>query len=54
MGLVATREEPLNLEDAETHPSFRFVPGLGEERYHAFLGAPIIHQREVLGVLVLQ
>ena len=54
VGLVATREEPLNLEDAETHPSFQFVPGLGEERYHAFLGAPIIHQREVLGVLVIQ
>ena len=54
VGLVADREEPVNLEDAETHPSFQFVPGLGEEHYHAFLGAPIIHQREVLGVLVIQ
>ena len=54
VGLVAEREEPVNLENAESHPSFQFVPGLGEERYHAFLGAPIIHQREVLGVLVIQ
>ncbi len=54
VGLVAEREEPVNLEDAGSHPSFQFVPGLGEERYHAFLGAPIIHQRKVLGVLVIQ
>ena len=54
VGLVAEREEPVNLEDAESHPSFQFLPNLGEERFHSFLGVPIIHQREVLGVLVVQ
>jgi phosphotransferase system enzyme I (PtsP) len=54
VGLVAEREEPVNLENAETHPAFHFVPGIGEEPYHAFLGVPIIHQRAVLGVLVVQ
>ncbi|MDX9873273.1 MAG: phosphoenolpyruvate--protein phosphotransferase [Spongiibacteraceae bacterium] len=54
VGQVATREEPLNLEDAESHPSFLFLPGIGEERYASFLGVPIIHQRRVLGVLVVQ
>ena len=54
VGLVAEREEPVNLENAENHPSYRFLPGLGEEHYHAFLGVPIIHQRDVLGVLVVQ
>ena len=54
VGLVAEREEPVNLENAETHPSFQFLPDLGEEQYHAFLGVPIIHQRGVLGVLVVQ
>lgn len=54
VGLVAEREEPVNLDDAESHSSFRFLPDLGEERYHSFLGVPIIHQREVLGVLVVQ
>jgi phosphotransferase system enzyme I (PtsP) len=54
VGLVAEREEPVNLEDAESHPSFQYLPDLGEEKYHSFLGAPIIHQREVLGVLVVQ
>jgi phosphotransferase system, enzyme I, PtsP len=54
VGQVATREEPLNLEDAESHPSFLFLPGIGEELYRSFLGVPIIHQRRVLGVLVVQ
>ena len=54
VGEVARREEPLNLENAESHPRFHFLPGIGEELYHAFLGVPIIHQREVLGVLVVQ
>ena len=54
VGLVAEREEPLNLENASTHPSFHFLPGIGEESFHAFLGVPIIHQRDVLGVLVVQ
>ena len=54
VGLVAERGEPVNLEDAENHPSYRFLPGIGEEHYHAFLGVPIIHQRGVLGVLVVQ
>ncbi|MBU72242.1 GAF domain-containing protein, partial [Spongiibacter sp.] len=54
VGQVARREEPLNLDHAEKHPNFLFLPGIGEEHYHSFLGAPIIHQREVLGVLVVQ
>ncbi|MFT7286576.1 MAG: phosphotransferase system enzyme I (PtsP) [Halieaceae bacterium] len=54
VGLVAERGEPLNLEDAELHPSFHLLPNIGEESFHAFLGVPIVHQREVLGVLVVQ
>jgi phosphotransferase system enzyme I (PtsP) len=54
VGLVAQREEPVNLEDAELHPNFQLLPDIGEEPFHAFLGVPIIHQRDVLGVLVIQ
>jgi len=54
VGLVAEREEPVNLDSAETHPNFRFLPDIGEEPFHSFLGVPIIHQRTVLGVLVVQ
>lgn len=54
VGQVAQREEPINLENAESHPKFLYMPGIGEERFSAFLGVPIIHQREVLGVLIVQ
>ena len=54
VGWVATREEPLNLDDASAHPQFQWVEGLGEEPFNAFLGAPIVHQRDLLGVLVVQ
>ncbi len=54
VGLVAKHAEPLNLEDASTHPSFHYLKETGEELYHAFLGVPIIHHRTVLGVLVVQ
>jgi len=54
VGLVGSREEPLNLEDATAHPRYRYFPETGEERFHSFLGVPIIHHRRVLGVLVVQ
>jgi phosphotransferase system enzyme I (PtsP) len=54
VGQVAQREEPINLENAADHPNFLLMPGIGEEQYKAFLGVPIIHQRVVLGVLLIQ
>ena len=54
VGLVAERQEPIHLEDALRHPRFHPVSALGEEAYHAFLGAPLIQYRRVLGVLVVQ
>ncbi|WP_372874988.1 phosphoenolpyruvate--protein phosphotransferase [Pseudomonas sp.] len=54
VGLVGTREEPLNLEDAAAHPRYRYFAETGEERYASFLGSPIIHHRKVMGVLVIQ
>lgn len=54
VGLVGDREEPINLSDAIHHPDYRYFPETGEERYQAFLGIPIIHQRKVVGVLVVQ
>ncbi|MBT8767822.1 phosphoenolpyruvate--protein phosphotransferase [Pseudomonas boanensis] len=54
VGLVGTREEPLNLEHAADHPRYRYFAETGEERFASFLGAPIIHHRRVMGVLVVQ
>ncbi|MDF2866850.1 MAG: ptsI [Gammaproteobacteria bacterium] len=54
VGLVGRREEPINLSDAPKHPDFLYHPEIGEERYRAFIGAPIIHQRQLIGVIVVQ
>ena len=54
VGLVAERQEPINLEDAPRHPHFHVVGEVGEEAYHAFLGAPLIQYRRVVGELLVQ
>ncbi len=54
IGLVGEREELVNLDDAPMHPRYQYFPESGEERYHAFLGVPIIHHRQLQGVLVVQ
>ena len=54
VGLVGRRAEPINLENAPAHPDYHFLPETGEEAFYSFLGVPIIHQRRVLGVLVVQ
>ncbi|WP_113907161.1 phosphoenolpyruvate--protein phosphotransferase [Aliidiomarina celeris] len=54
ISLAAEREEPLNIANATTHPNFKLVEGVEEEPYRAMLVAPIIHQRQVLGVLAVQ
>ncbi|QFY89459.1 phosphoenolpyruvate--protein phosphotransferase [Magnetovirga frankeli] len=54
IGLVCDRAEPINLQDATSHPNYRFIPETGEQPYNGFLGVPIIQHRRVLGVLVAQ
>lgn len=54
VGLVARNLEMINLADASNNPNFKFIPGLGEELFHSFLGVPIVDQSILLGVLVIQ
>ncbi|HBN14690.1 MAG: phosphoenolpyruvate--protein phosphotransferase [Gammaproteobacteria bacterium] len=54
VGLVARNAEPVNLEDARAHPNYHYLSETGEEEFRSFLGVPIIHHRNVLGVLVVQ
>lgn len=54
VSVVGQRAEPINLEDASIHPRYTYLKDTGEEQFHAFLGVPIIHHRDVLGVLVVQ
>jgi phosphotransferase system enzyme I (PtsP) len=54
IGLVARREEALNLDNASDHPAYVFTNKIDEEPFHGFLGVPIIQHRNVLGVLVVR
>ena len=54
VGLIGERKKPINLADAPLHPSFKRHSELNEEKYHGFLGIPIIEQGELLGVLMVQ
>ncbi|MEH6626088.1 MAG: phosphoenolpyruvate--protein phosphotransferase [Motiliproteus sp.] len=54
VGTIAERQQVLNTDDAVQHPNFHYFPETHEEDYHSFLGAPIVHYRQVVGVLVVQ
>ncbi|HAM75724.1 MAG TPA: phosphoenolpyruvate-protein phosphotransferase PtsP [Alcanivorax sp.] len=54
VGQVGLREEPINLEDAFSHPKFHYLAETGEDPFHAFLGVPVMHHGKVLGVMVVQ
>jgi len=54
VGLVGEREEPINLSHASQHKRYRYFPETGEEKYQAFLGVPLIHQRKLVGIVVVQ
>ena len=54
VGYVRERAEPINLDNAPAHPRYHFIPEIGEEAFKSFLGVPIIQNRRVLGVLVVQ
>ena len=54
VGLVYQKAEPINLAHVTEHPQFKYLPSSNEEQFNSFLGTPIIHKRQVLGVLVVQ
>ncbi len=53
-GLVIERMRPVMAVDAQAHPRYKYFPETGEERFHSFLGVPLIEKRKPLGVLVVQ
>ncbi len=54
VGTAAQREEILNLADAPRHPAFKLMPLTAEDPFKAFLAVPLIHRRNLVGVLVVQ
>jgi phosphotransferase system, enzyme I, PtsP len=53
-GFVAECLRPVSVAAAPDDAHYKPVPGLGEERFPAFLGVPIISRGQAAGVLVLQ
>lgn len=53
-GLAAQTLAPVIVDDAFQHPRFKYFPDAGEDRYHSFLGIPLIEGGVVQGVLVVQ
>jgi len=54
VGNVARRARVLNLAEAADHKDFLFKPETGEQRFHSFLGVPLLRGGRNLGVLVVQ
>ena len=54
VGTIAASARPLALDEAQDHPAFRYLPETGEERFHSFLGAPILRGGRTLGVVTVQ
>ena len=54
VGRVAQKARRLNLADATKHPNFAYKPETGEEKFHSFLGVPLLRGGRNLGVLVVQ
>jgi len=53
-GLVIERMSPVMVVDALAHPRYKYFPETGEERFHSFLGVPLVETKTPLGVLVVQ
>ena len=54
VGTIAENVETLNLDEAASHPNFRYMPETGEERFHSFAGVPIVRSERAVGVLSVQ
>lgn len=50
IGLVGEREEPINLADASSYSDIASL----SDKYHGFLGVPLLYQGHLLGVLTAQ
>jgi len=54
VGFVAQCLRPVSVDAAERDEHFKYVPGLGEERFPVMLAVPVVRAGAAAGVLVLQ
>src|SRR5262245_4335429 len=53
-GVVAARRRPVTVAVAQDDNRYKHVDGIGEERFAAYLGVPLLVGDDVAGVLVMQ
>src|SRR5258708_35798769 len=53
-GMVAEQVGPVAVEQVRQHPRFKYFGEAGEDRFHSFLGVPLIDRAVLQGVLVVQ
>ena len=54
VGLVMEELNSIRLQESSTHPSYKFFPGLLEERYDSFCAVPVVHGIMRIGVITVQ
>lgn len=53
-GIVVSEMRYLAVEDASTHPGFRYFPETREEQFHSYLGVPMAIRNRPVGAIVVQ
>ncbi len=53
-GLVVEQRGVVAIEDAPSHPRYKYFRETKEERFHSFLGLPLFERRSPAGVIVVQ
>lgn len=53
LGIVAEREEIVNLDDLTQHPAYEHDPGFEDRNFKGYLGVPIVASGNMVAVVVL-
>jgi phosphotransferase system, enzyme I, PtsP len=53
-GLVVEQKGVVNIEDAPSHPRYKYFRETREEKFHSFLGIPLFERKAPVGVIVVQ
>lgn len=53
-GLVVEQRSVVSLENPHEHPRYKYFAETREERYHSFLGIPMLERKNPVGAIVIQ
>ena len=53
-GHVFTSRRQVNVSNPEKHPEYKLLKGAGEEKFHSYMGIPMMAGNSCVGVLVIQ